>query len=423
MVPWDKTDFGPRIGLAYQIQPKTVIRAGFGMFYSGEQNRGSFTPLDLNPPFNEDIIYTGPTYTLNPYVTRLSNGFPTNIYNLNIPGSLSLHGEAPDLLTPRVDKWNLSVQRELPGNTALEVSYLGNYMSHLLVEWDPNMPPNSPNVNVAANSLNSIRPDPALGSVQGYISSFGYGNYNALGAKFEKRFSHGLQFAAVYTWGHVIAAAPTSVWAQGNVNSPQANNMSAMYASPPWDIRHNFVLNAIYELPFGKGRPFGGNWNPILQGVLGNWQINGIETLHTGHYFTLNTLLGTGYFGYKTAGGGNLIYPSVAPGQSASAAPPGGSTPNEWFNTANIVAPAPYTQGNLGNSTNEFPGVANLDFSVSFQRVPIQGSDFKLTLLEQKCLICLTIRISLALGVRKEWAILANFSRQFRGPIDADNWG
>jgi hypothetical protein len=359
MVPWDKLDIGPRIGLAYQIESKTVIRAGYGIFYSGEQNRGGFTPLDENPPFNQDILYTGPTYTLNPYVTRLSNGFPSNIYDLNIPGSLSIHGLASDFQNPRVTKWNVSVQRELPANSALEVSYIGNYMSHLSVVWDPNMPPNNPNITSAFNSL---RPNPALGGMRNYLSSFGYGNYNALGVKYEKRYSAGLQFTAAYTYGHVLSDAPTGPWALGNVTSPDARNWSAAYSNAPWDIRHNFVLNSLYELPFGKGKTFGSNWNPALGAVLGNWQMNGILTLHTGHYFTLNTLQGVGYFGYQA--GGSFIHPSVAPGTSSNAAPSGGSTPNEWFNTSNIVAPAPFTQGNIGNNTNEMPGVENLDLGI-----------------------------------------------------------
>jgi hypothetical protein len=361
MVPWDKLDLGPRIGLAYQIQSKTVIRAGYGIFYSGEQNRGGFTPLDENPPFNEDIVYSGPTYTLNPYVSRLSNGFPSNIYNLSIPGSLSIHGLAPDFDNPRVAKWNVAVQRELPFNSALEVSYIGNYMSHLSVVWDPNMPPDSPNVNVSV-PFNSIRPNPALGGMRNYLSSFGFGNYNAMGVKYEKRYSAGLQFVGAYTYGHVLSDAPTGPWALGNQTSPSARDWSAAYSNAAWDIRHNFVLDAIYELPFGKGKMFGSNWNPVLGAVLGNWQVNGILTLHTGHYFTLNTLNGTGYLGY--AYGASYIHPSVMPGTSSNAAPPGGSTPNEWFNTSNILTPAPYTQGNIGNNTNEMPGVENLDLGL-----------------------------------------------------------
>jgi Carboxypeptidase regulatory-like domain/TonB dependent receptor len=376
MVPWDKFDFGPRVGIAYQIQDKMVIRAAYGIFYDGEQNRGGFTPLDENPPFNEDINYTGSTFTLNPYVTRLSNGFPSDIFNQAIPSSRSLHGVAPDLLNPRVDKWNVALQRELPWTSSIEVSYLGNHMSHLFVVWDPNMPPNSPNVLVSSASFNSLRPNPALGGMPNYLSSFGYGNYDALGVSFQKRYTKGLQMTSAYTWGHSLAAAPTGPWGLGNVTSPDARNMGAIYSSSPWDIRHNWVTSGIYELPFGKGKIIGSNWNTLLQDTLGNWQINGILTLHTGHYFALTTSQGVGYLGYNK--GANVIYASEVPGKDSNAAPAGGRTPNQWFDTSNIAAPIPYVQGNLGNSTNTYPGVVNIDLSV-FKDIPMTER-FKLTI-------------------------------------------
>ena len=92
MIPWDKLDIGPRLGFAYQVLPKTVIRASGGIFYSGEQNRGGFGLLDENPPFFENISYTGPTYTPNLYAPTLSGGFPTNIFNLPIPSSETIGG-------------------------------------------------------------------------------------------------------------------------------------------------------------------------------------------------------------------------------------------------------------------------------------------------------------------------------------------
>jgi len=369
IVPWDKFDFGPRLGLAYQALNKTVIRAAFGIFYDGEQNRGGFVPLDENPPYAEDINYTGPTYTLNPYIPRLSGGFPANVFNLDIPGSISLHGYAPDLLNPRVDKWNVAIQRELPGNTALELSYMGNYMSHLFIVWDPNYPPNSPNVLVSSATINQLRPNSALGGMPNYLFSNGVGNFNAASAKFEKRYSKGLQFQAIYTYGHVLSDAPTGPWGLGNIGAPNAASMGSAYSNAPWDIRHNFIANFNYELPFGKGKAFGSNWNSVTSAVLGDWQMNGILTLHTGHFFTVTTNQGTGYLGYYH--GAPQYYASVASGHSSNAAPSTGRNPNEWFNTSDYAVPTPYVQGNLGNATNTYPSVENLDFSL-FKYFPIR---------------------------------------------------
>jgi hypothetical protein len=259
-------------------------------------------------------------------------------------------------------KWDLSVQEELPGNSLFEVAYLGNHMSHLEMDWDPNMPPNSPNVPISV-PFNSIRPDPGLGSVANYLNSFGFGNFAALSGSFQKRLGAGLQFQGVYTWSHVIAAAPMGPWALGyGVGSPNARDMGAMYSSPPWDIRQNFVGSFIYELPFGKGKKFGNSWGKPLNSVLGNWQLNGLITLHTGHSVTLTTVNGVGYLGYVA--GGNAFWASALPGVSSNAAPPGGRTDNEYFNVNNVVAPPPYTQGNLSNSTNVLPPIESVDVSV-----------------------------------------------------------
>jgi hypothetical protein len=382
LIPWDKFDIGPRTGFAYQIQAKTVIRGGYGIFYGGEENRGGFLPLDENPPFNQDMVYTGPTFTTgglaptSPYVNRLSAGFPTNIYDLVIPQSLSIHGEASDLLNPMVQKWNLAVQRELPFNNALEISYLGNHQSHLWTVWDPNAAPNSPNVLISSTTLNNLRPNAALGSAANYLDSFAFGNYDALGVKVEKRYSKGLQYTVTYTWGHTLASTSPWVIALGGQASPDPRNMSLVYSNASWDIRHNFVASANYELPIGKGRTVGNNWNPVVQRILGNWQVNGILTLHTGTPFTLASLAGVGYLGYQRDG--SYIYPSVLPGKDPNAAPPGGRTPAQWFDTSNIVPTAPYTEGNIGNTTNYGPGAKNLDFSL-FKDIPFTER-YKLTI-------------------------------------------
>ncbi len=107
----------------------------------------------------------------------------------------------------------------------------------------------------------------------------------------------------------------------------------------------------------------------MVSAILGNWQMNGILTLHTGHYYTVTTTQGVGYLGYYR--GANQYYASVLPGDSSNAAVSAGRTPNEWFNTANYAVPTPYVQGNLGNATNTYPGVANVDVSV-FKYFPIR---------------------------------------------------
>jgi hypothetical protein len=133
-------------------------------------------------------------------------------------------------------------------------------------------------------------------------------------------------------------------------------NFGADYANASFDLRQRFVLSTIYELPFGRGRQFGKNWNRVSNALLGGWQLNGILTLQTGQPFTLNTR-------DASCGCGGITLPDLVPGANPNAVPPGGRTVNEWFDTASFTAPAPGTYGNLGMESNYAPGLANLDLS------------------------------------------------------------
>ena len=305
-------------------------------------------------PFNTTISLVGPTYDLNPYFTTLSSGFPLNVYQLPAPPGFK--GITNNFRTPVVQKWNLAVQRELGHNTALEVAYVGNHQAHQLYQWDPNTAPSAPNVLVSSTTQNALRPYPNIGATN-FFQTNGFGNYNALTAKLEKRYSNGLDLTATYAWGHSLSDTQTPLTnTPDGLGTPNPLNTALQYSNSPWDIRQNFTTGFVGALPFGKGKHYGANWKGPVQGVLGDWQVNGIVAVRTGGYFGLNTTAGVGYIG--------KIRPNELPGTSANAAPPGGRTPSEWFNIANIVAPAPYTNGNLGNQTNVGPGTHNVDFSL-----------------------------------------------------------
>jgi len=128
------------------------------------------------------------------------------------------------------------------------------------------------------------------------------------------------------------------------------------YSSAAWDIRQNFTTGFNYDLPVGRGRQFAGNLNKGADLLLGGWQVNGILTLHTGQPYTVSASGCQGVW----AG----CFPDVVAGANPNAAPSGGRTPSEWFNTANFSAPASLTQGTLGDNTNYGPPLRNLDFSI-----------------------------------------------------------
>ncbi len=359
LVPWDKLDFAPRIGLAYTLAAKTVIRAGYGIFYGGEENQGGSPSRAYNVPFNSNVtLPLGDPTQKTPNLNRISDGLPSNI--LSLPAQFTFRGIATDTLTPLVHKWNLAIQRELGHNYALEVSYLGNHQARQLNFWDPNTAPSRP--DLVNPPLDSLRPYPAIGATNGYTETFGYGNYNAGTAKLDKRYSSGLQATVAYTWGHVLSDVSTTLYNSiDGLGTPVTQDLSYQYSNAIWDIRQSFVASFNYDVPFGKGRKFGSNWSPVARMIVGDWQMNAILSLRTGTPFGL-TANGVNYIG--------KIRPNVLPGKSADAAPPGGRRPDEWFDTSNLVAPAPITNGNLGNMTNTGPPGRTLDASL-FKDFPI----------------------------------------------------
>jgi hypothetical protein len=259
-----------------------------------------------------------------------------------------------------VQKWNLAVQQQLGGDVALEVGYQGNHSSHQLLQPDFNQAPvefTTANING-----NSLRPYPDIGNISG-TATFGVGNYDALTAKLEKRFSKGLQFIASYTYGHALSDTGTTLSGSVGFYTPNPLVTSSGYSSAPWDVRHNFTLGFTYDLPFGRGKQFGNNMNKLASTLIGNWQVNGILTLRTGNPYTIDA---NGCQDVNAGGCG----PTLLSGSGADAAPSGGRTANEWFNIANYAAPGPLSLGNTGLQTNTAPPTRNMDLSV-FKDFPL----------------------------------------------------
>jgi hypothetical protein len=360
LIDWDKTNIGPRIGLSWEPMATFVVRAGYGMFYGGEENQGGDPNRGENAPFNQESqLFLPSAFELNPYVERFSEGFPVDVFTL--PAPIRFRLVHPGFRNPLVQKWNVAIQKELGWNTAWEVSYIGSKGSRLVVLWNPNQPVNSPDPRA------DVRSRRLYGAVVGNANiteanAFGRSTYHALATKLEKRFSNGLDFLAAYTWGHALTDAGTTL-AGGPGFRDVLKGISAEYSNANFDIRHRFVYSGLYELPFGRGKRFGTDWNKGLDLVLGRWQVNGILTLQTGNARSLGTI-------QARCGCGGTTRPDLVEGKDPNNAPAGGRTPDLWFDTSAVTAPAPGTYGNLGNFTVFAPGVRNIDFSV-FKDFPI----------------------------------------------------
>ena len=381
LIPWDKLDFGPRIGIAYNVLPKTVIRVGFGIFYGGEENQGGSPNLGEGVPFNETVnltryqgnsSYVGVSQpqclNCNFFPGGFSGGYPANPFALN--AGVSLRSTDTNFRNPLVQKWNFIVQRELPHDMAIEVGYEGNHQAHQLIEWNADPYPNLGTFNTAitTDSLREIQPAcptcQSVGNGLSSVSTFGYGNYAAGSVKLEKHFSQGLQFLSSYVWSHTLANSSTPLSGSSNFNPISQTNWATGYSSAAWDIRHSWTTSFNYELPFGKGKQFGGNMNRALDLVAGGWQANGIFTMRSGQPLTLA--------GANCHGVWSRCLPDYAAGYTGNGntPPAGGRTPAQWFDTSAYVvaysnqATGVATGGNVGLQSITGPPTKTMDFSM-----------------------------------------------------------
>lgn len=304
-----KNNIMPRFGIAYSLNDKTVIRGGYGIFFGFlGQRRGDV----IQSGFSRDTNLV-PTVDGVKFVATLSNPFPNGILEPvgASQGPQTFIGQAvtffnPKPLSPYNQRWDLGVQRELPGGWMAEASYVGNRGTHIEINRNINVTPqkylsksqgpgrdltttaylsaNLPNPffgilpssttigsssNIARERL--LRPFPAFDTVN-TTTNDGYSWYHALQARIEKRLSKGYTFQASYTYSKFMQA--TELLNQDDVNPLEVVSDS--------DYPHRFAASALYELPFGKGRQFLSSTNGFVDRLVGGWQIQGVYTFQSG---------------------------------------------------------------------------------------------------------------------------------------------
>jgi hypothetical protein len=347
LVPQDRNNFGPRVGFAYQLTPKTVIRSGFGIFYSSyEAGPLSIPNPGNNPPFFLQSNYEKVSFAEgDPIVNQLSRGLPLDA--LSRPAAPSLFALDPDFRDPYVQHWNLGIQRELGWNTVWEVSYAGSAGKKLYEFRDANQPrptadPNSP--------VDERRPRPFLGGYLAYWCSCNSSTYHSIQTKAEKRFSNNLSFLAAYTFGKSIdERSNASLGFNYSVGVRDPQNMRWEKSRSDYDVAHRFVLSYTYQLPWGQ------NTHGVAKLLLNGWEFVGIHAFNTGHPFTV----GAGN-DFSNAGGDQR--PDVVPGVPLF--PSGGQTREHWFNPAAFQNPELGRFGNSGRNILSLPGQISIDFSI-----------------------------------------------------------
>jgi hypothetical protein len=280
--------FAPRVGLAYRLDDKTVIRTGYGLTNSplpwSRPLRGQY-PLVVNFAFNSQLDALA--------VRTLAQGIPDVVGPDLSSGSVFVPAAA-DIRTPPngritrgyVQSWNLTFERNLPGNIVTSLGYVGTQTTNQLGDVDINA---SRTFGGGASSriyASRFGRTVATNLWDGFASS----NYHALQTAVRRSFAKGLMLQGAYTWSKAINMFDDEGWAGLTWNAPFV--MDRNRAAAGYDRRHVFQMGWVYQLPFGKGKSIGSS-NRVLSNVVGGWSVNGIFAAYTGTPFTPSAPAGT----------------------------------------------------------------------------------------------------------------------------------
>ena len=361
-------DFEPRLGLAYSITPKTVVRAGYGISYDffnrvGSAIEGINAPEALFGVFTQTMPQGGPVpstflTTINSFSTGIAN--PAN-FNPLVSNVDYIPANSP---WAYVQNWFLSVQREITKDTVVELSYNGNHSLDLPIIGDYNAA--TPNAVGGTLTYQQRAPIPTFGPIT-WVYPGGNNHYNGLSARVEHRFSGGFYFLNSFTWGRAIGDSEQALetFAGAVVSDPEnIHNLAAEAGPSSFDVQFNNVSSIVYQVPFGKGRKYASNMNPVLDAVAGGWELNTINTAHTGLpisvYYTPPTANQTSGLSNDYRG-----EPFLRPNVSGSATSQSTSQMiNTYFAGYTFTTPPvndPY--GDLGRNAFRVPGLEQWDFS------------------------------------------------------------
>ena len=348
------TNLGPRLGLSYSINAKTVIRAGAGIYYGNENQSGN--PFQANAPFHGSYISTNSSAALGSAANTtafnnavpISNGFPTSRPSaFPIPGT-TVQWYLRSYKNMTSNEYSLNIQRQLSSKDMLSVAYVGQTSAHVMVVPNVNLP--IPGPTPTGGSVNWNRPRPGFATIA-QTCQCGNGNFNSLQATYRVRIPNSLDLMASYTYSHSIDDTSGA----GNTTAPQDpyHWWLTYRGNSDWDMRHGMVLAWTYNLPFGKGKAIRGGAGKMEDLLIGGWVINSIDTFQTGTPYTpvmatstLNTGGSTQY--PNRIGSGKVSKPTVA----------------QWFNPADFAAPGNYTFGNSKKNILFGPGTKEIDASL-----------------------------------------------------------
>ena len=387
--------FLPRFGFSYQPMTNTVIRGGFGIFASGwsEDTYGA----GMGGEFGSSGTYNDSTNGICPVVQLDSNGqnpdttdpgcgvtgfngnsidsvyltAPNQPDSQNNPGGYVSYNPYHTPV-PINYQWTLAVQRQFGLNYSAQIAYVGNHGENLPFPADINQVPEG---KLGPND-HQYQAYPLFGTIFGSTNN-AVSNYNALQTELTRRMNNGLQFEVNYTWSHFLDMQDSSGWGSRGGYQPYQNALvpSANYSNSNFDIRNMLKGEVVYQLPFGKGRPFL-NKNMWLDEAVGGWQTAITFVAQSGNPFTLTT--GPNFNTSNNQSGAYTQYPNLVGNYHVS-----GSLQQRlanWYNTAAFEVPAAFTYGNFRRNTIYGPGLSEVNMALgkTFALWPAHNVNFEL---------------------------------------------
>jgi hypothetical protein len=342
----DFNNWGPRLGVAYNLTDRMVLRSGFGVYYDNlNLNELQFTRLI--PPYYGQ-------YSLNPTVgapLQVDTLFPdlNNIPQFPAPFSLD-----PSNRSAYTKQWNVNFQRSLGRDFMVEAAYTGSQSRNLHKRYNINQ------ADFGTTLINSRLPFPQFQPAMLYSSATGWANFKGFSLHVEKRYSAGLFFLANYQLSENRDNGSGEVEAN---DTAFRTDLDADASLSRYHQRHRGAFSFGYELPFGEGRRFLSGGGPVAY-VLGGWQVQGVVRAGSGFPFTLS--------GTNVCQCGSFVPQRVnyAPGREGDAGVLDNPTAAQWYDRTAYVLPASGFQGTAGRNTLIGPGSKQVDFSVS-KRFPL----------------------------------------------------
>jgi hypothetical protein len=366
----DYNDIQPRIGIAYELRPTTVLRAGYGRFFdnwaaitqTAQNYEGTWPSLDQLGASNINPVAAGPPTVKAEDPFSLGSGSPITGPT---PFTQSTWFADPYLKRPYADQWNVGVQQQVTSNAVLTANYVGSVGRRLDIGGAYNVAMVAGgNANCPTSTPNCGAPFPYIGATA-YDRSQGKSSYNALQVSLNGREQHGLTYLVSYTWSKSLDLGCSGWYGVEGCSIQNPYNLQADKGPAATDLPQIFSAAWVYTLPFGKGKKLSSS-SAVVNALIGGWNLNGVLSLNSGTAFdvgsgkdiaeTGNYNYGNGY-GYERA---NLVGSQY----------PANKGPAEWINVAAFQTPALGTFGNLGRDSLRSDWNKNLDLSL-FRQFPI----------------------------------------------------